>query len=75
MTNEKGCPYRQLSDESLNARLSKDDMVVIKKYCESNKAISSLVIVRKVPFALYLSIAALLIIIGGSYFEFADIPI
>ena len=72
LANEKKCAFNSVSDESLGSRLKLSDVEVIKTYCKERKAYSSLIIVRKVPFALYLSAAALLIILGGTYFEFAD---
>ena len=75
LAKENKCPFQSLSDESLGSRLSNEEAQIIRDYCVENSAFSSLVIVRKVPFALYLSLSTLLVIIGGSYFEFADIPL
>ena len=53
----------RISDESLKCRLSEMEVDKIHAIGEKNQKISSVEIVRKVPFAAFLSLAALLVIL------------
>ena len=72
LVNEKQLNYSKISDESLGARLSQEEVDDICDFCSKNTVYSKLYIVRKIPFALFLSVAALIVIIGGNYFEFEN---
>ncbi|SNU06185.1 hypothetical protein SAMN06297422_10673 [Lachnospiraceae bacterium] len=70
LANEKKLKFCRLSDESLDSRLAQEEVEDILIFCSQNEKYNNITIVKKIPFALFLSLATLIVIIGGNYFEF-----
>lgn len=60
----KGLPL--ISDETLKSRLNEDEVYSIHKWKNSKYGMKSIVIVRKIPFAIFISFGLILYLIIGS---------
>lgn len=58
----KGLP--SLSTEDLQSRISEDEVASVKKWAKQNK-VENICIIRKIPFAIFISIGTLLYIVFG----------
>ena len=72
LVNEHSIKFNRLSDESLASRLTQEEVDEICRFCKNNEKFKELFIVKKIPFALFLSLATMIVVIGGSYFEFEN---
>ena len=54
----------QISTENLKSRLTATEVEAVKKWCEK-KQVNRLTVVRKIPFAVFLSLGSLIYVIGG----------
>ena len=68
LMNSKNSPLEKVSDESLKSRLSQEEVDRIITYCNEDKERSKIeiTIVKKSPFALFLSLSTCFVIIYGS---------
>lgn len=65
LVNNRYSGFRKISDESLNSRLTEEDIKAILDFSKKKSAPQKVCIVRKVPFALFISLAAIVVLAGG----------
>lgn len=65
IANDPQSTFTKISDESLDSRLTSDEVELIKSWSFKRKVITQISIVKKVPFALFLAISTILILTGG----------
>lgn len=68
IANFPDCGYDKISKENLESRLSKQDVNEIVRFYKNQEDVNKLLIIKKVPFAFFISIATVLLIIGCLYY-------
>ena len=64
MVSDRYNGFDKVSDESLKSRLKREDVEKIKTTISRKKELSEIVIVKKVPFALFISISTVFVVLG-----------
>jgi Flp pilus assembly protein protease CpaA len=67
LANDRYCKFKKLSDESLRSRLTEEDVLQIQEYGKRKNAPDRVCIVKRIPFALFLGLADLVILTGGTF--------
>ena len=65
LSSDKYGKFHKISEESLKSRLTKADILNIKEIAHRKKQLEKVSIVRKVPFALFISISTIAVILGS----------
>ena len=66
-SKQKGLP--QLSSENFSSRLTSIEAYNVRKWGKTEEGSANITIVRKMPFAIFISLSAILYIIAGVYFN------
>lgn len=64
--NDKLSRFKKVSDETLKSRLNEEDVEKIHDFSEKRKYLKQISIVKKIPFAMFISVATILVLIGGN---------
>ncbi len=65
--NDKLSKYKKISDETLRSRLTEKDIDQIKKVSLKRDYIKTIMIMKKIPFALFISLSTIIIILEGVF--------
>lgn len=65
LANNRANRYSKISDESLRARLTEEDVKDILAFSAGKGSITEVSIVKKVPFAMFIALAAITVMIEG----------
>lgn len=66
LVNDKLSRFKKVSDETLKSRLTEEDVEKIYDVSTKRKYLKQVSIVKKIPFALFISVATILVLIGGN---------
>lgn len=61
--NASKCKFNKISKENLESRLKKEDVIAIQDFCNRIEKNVRLIIVRKVPFAFFISVSTIIVFI------------
>jgi preflagellin peptidase FlaK len=64
LANDRRGKFKKISDESLSSRLTGEDISYIKELSDRNRKLTSVTIVRKIPFALFIAVSVICVIMG-----------
>lgn len=65
--NDKLSKYKKISDETLRSRLTEKDIDQIKEVSLKRDYIKTITIMKKIPFALFISLSTIIIILEGVF--------
>ncbi len=65
LVGDKKSGFQRISDESLGARLTEEEAELLHKYSKKKNHLEQVNIVKKVPFALFIALATLVVLVGG----------
>ena len=65
--NDKLSKYKKISDETLRSRLTEKDIDQIKEVSLKRDYIKNITIMKKIPFALFISLSTIIIILEGVF--------
>lgn len=66
LANDKLSQFKKVSDETLKSRLTEEDVEQIHDFLAKRNYLKQVSIVKKIPFALFISVATILVLIGGN---------
>lgn len=66
LANDKLSRFKKVSDETLKSRLTEEDVEKIHDVSAKREYLKQVSIVKKIPFALFISVATILVVIGGN---------
>ena len=65
--NDKLSKYKRISDETLRSRLTESDITQIKEVSSKRDYIKTITIMKKIPFALFISLSVIVVILKGVF--------
>lgn len=65
--NDTLSKYKKISDETLHSRLKEEDIEKIKDLTNKRDYINKITIMKKIPFALFISLATFIVVLGGMF--------
>lgn len=66
LANDRLSRFNKLSDETLKSRLTEEDVKAIIDFSTKRDYIKQVSIVKKIPFALFIALATICVVVGGN---------